>query len=165
MFSKIIMSICALLAGCGVSAGVFAFVLVIGVIPRMSRLCKINSIILVENVMICGVIWGNLSSFMAGSFGFGSKIKWLIAIYGICVGIFVGSIAVALAEILHTFPIIFKRMNLRAGLSLMVISMLSGKWQAAFIIFFIIFSQPLKAAVLSYAYTYDIIISMQMRMD
>ena len=34
MFSKIIMSICALLAGCGVSAGVFAFVLVIGVIPR-----------------------------------------------------------------------------------------------------------------------------------
>ena len=67
MFSKIIMSICALLAGCGVSAGVFAFVLVIGVIPRMIRLCKINSIILVENVMICGVIWGNLSSIMAGS--------------------------------------------------------------------------------------------------
>ena len=64
MFSKIIMSICALLAGCGVSAGVFAFVLVIGVIPRMIRLCKINSIILVENVMICGVIWGNLSSIM-----------------------------------------------------------------------------------------------------
>ena len=68
MFSKIIMSICALLAGCGVSAGVFAFVLVIGVIPRMIRLCKINSIILVENVMICGVIWGNLSSIMAGEF-------------------------------------------------------------------------------------------------
>ena len=113
MFSKIIMSICALLAGCGVSAGVFAFILVIGVIPRMIRLCKINSIILVENVMICGVIWGNLSSIMAGSFGFGSKIKW--------------PIAVALAEILHTFPIIFKRMNLRAGLSLMVISMALGK--------------------------------------
>ena len=136
MFSKIIISACALLAGCGVSAGVFAFVLVIGVIPRIIRLCKLKSIILVENVMICGVIWGNLSSIMSGSFEMGFTVKWLIAVYGVCVGIFVGSIAVALAEILHTFPILFKRMNLRAGLSLMVIAMALGKMAGCLYYFF-----------------------------
>ena len=51
----------------------------------------------------------------------------IIAIYGLCVGIFVGCIAVALAEILHTFPIIYKRMKLRAGLGIIVISMAIGK--------------------------------------
>ena len=33
----------------------------------------------------------------------------------------------ALAEILHTFPIIYKRMKLRAGLGIIVISMAIGK--------------------------------------
>lgn len=51
----------------------------------------------------------------------------IIAIYGLSVGIFVGCIAVALAEILHTFPIIYKRMKLRAGLGIIVISMAIGK--------------------------------------
>ena len=128
---EIFLSVIAFLAGAGVSAGVFAFVLVIGVVPRILR-CSI------ENVMICGVVAGNISSVLdtAYNLGFANMPKVpvsnicgniIIAIFGLCVGIFVGCIAVALAEILHTFPIIYKRMKLRAGLGIIVISMAIGK--------------------------------------
>ena len=130
---EIFLSVIAFLAGAGVSAGVFAFVLVIGVVPRILRCSRIENIIL-----ICGVVAGNISSVLdtAYNLGFANMPKVpvsnicgniIIAIYGLCVGIFVGCIAVALAEILHTFPIIYKRMKLRAGLGIIVISMAIGK--------------------------------------
>ena len=53
---EIILSVIAFLAGAGVSAGVFAFVLVIGVVPRILRCSRIENIILIENVMICAVV-------------------------------------------------------------------------------------------------------------
>ena len=59
---EIFLSVIAFLAGAGVSAGVFAFVLVIGVVPRILRCSRIENIILIENVMICGVVAGNISS-------------------------------------------------------------------------------------------------------
>lgn len=88
--------------------------------------------------MICGVVAGNISSVLDTAYNLGfadMSDKFvtiicgniIIAIYGLCVGIFVGCIAVALAEILHTFPIIYKRMKLRAGLGIIVISMAIGK--------------------------------------
>lgn len=131
---EIFLSVIAFLAGAGVSAGVFAFVLVIGVVPRILRCSRIENIILIENVMICGVVAGNISSVLdtAYNLGFANMPKVpvsnicgniIIAIYGLCVGIFVGCIAVALAEILH----IYKRMKLRAGLGIIVISMAIGK--------------------------------------
>lgn len=131
---EIFLSVIAFLAGAGVSAGVFVFVLVIGVVPRILRCSRIENIILIENVMICGVVAGNISSVLdtAYNLGFANMPKVpvsnicgniIIAIYGLCVG----CIAVALAEILHTFPIIYKRMKLRAGLGIIVISMAIGK--------------------------------------
>ena len=46
---------------------------------------------------------------------------------GISAGIFVGSIAVALAEILNTFPITFRRMGLKVGLFWVMLAMAAGK--------------------------------------
>jgi stage V sporulation protein AB len=39
----------------------------------------------------------------------------------------VGCIAVALAEILNTFPILFRRMSIKRGLSFMMLAMALGK--------------------------------------
>lgn len=134
MFREILMALTALLAGAGVSAGVFAFVLVIGIIPRILEYSRTDNIILVENVMICGVIAGNISSVASGSIALPAG-QLIIALYGLCVGIFVGCIAVALAEILHTFPVIFKRMKLRAGLGIIIIFMAIGKAAGALFYF------------------------------
>ena len=133
MYSTIVMAFLAMIAGIGVSCGVFAFVLVIGVIPRVISKTGIKNIILVENVMMVGVILGNISSIYMGEFLHNQY--WILAIYGICTGIFVGCIAVALAEILHTFPILFKRMKIREGLTFVMISMACGKFVGALFYF------------------------------
>ena len=72
---EIILSVIAFLAGAGVSAGVFAFVLVIGVVPRILRCSRIENIILIENVMICGVVAGNISSVLDTAYNLGLSVQ------------------------------------------------------------------------------------------
>lgn len=126
LMRQIIGVLFAFLAGAGVSAGTFAFILVIGVVPRILQRCKVENIMLIENIIIIGVLAGNLSSVYSGGFFFGFG-HWIILLYGLATGIFVGCIAVALAEILHTFPILFSRFSLNQGLKIVVFSMAFGK--------------------------------------
>lgn len=117
------------LAGMGVSAGTFAFVIVIGIIPRIIRKTKMENVLLTENMVILGAVVGNMLSLWEGPIWNVAGI-WghiIIAVYGICTGIFVGCISVALAEIMHTFPVIFRRFGLKKGLSLVVFAMAFGK--------------------------------------
>ena len=51
----------------------------------------------------------------------------IVVVYGVCTGMFVGCMSVALAEILHTFPIIFRRTKLKIGLSAVIYAMAAGK--------------------------------------
>ena len=97
-----------LASGVGVAAGTFAFIIVIGVVPRMIAKCN-----RAENI-----------SLPVG--------HWLLYVYGFCAGIFVGCIAVALAEILNTFPIIFRRFQIKEGLSWIMLFMAFGKCAGAF---------------------------------
>lgn len=141
-------------AGCAVSSGTFAFLLVIGVIPRMlRRTCLANRIFLIENIVSCGVILGAVTSVfdwnVAGRLitdyvdakGVWGMVlltlsKVLIGLYGIAAGVFVGCIAAALAEILNTFPIIFHRTGIKRGLPWVMASMALGKALGALYYFF-----------------------------
>ena len=91
-----------LASGVGVAAGTFAFIIVIGVVPRMIAKCnRAENTILFENMIVLGGIFGTIMSvFTDISLPVG---HWLLYVYGFCAGIFVGCIAVALAEILNTF--------------------------------------------------------------
>lgn len=113
-------------AGAGVSAGTFAFILVIGIIPRILQRIRVNNIMLIENITVLGAIAGNLSSIYEGGYNFGMP-RGITVLYGFCTGMFVGCIAVALAEILHTFPIIFARIRLKQGLKKVIFCMAFGK--------------------------------------
>ena len=116
LIEHIFLGFCGLAAGLAVSAGTFAFLIVIGVIPRMIGKCnRAAETLHFENAVILGGICGNL---------FGPA---LLCVYGISAGIFVGSIAVALAEILNTFPITFRRMGLKVGLFWVMLAMAAGK--------------------------------------
>ncbi len=130
LIRHILLGALALFFGIAVSAGTFAFLLVIGVIPRM--LCKTSlakQVIRIENVIVLGVIFGVISSvymwtcpIWGWTFG-----HILVALYGISAGMFVGCIAAALAEILHTFPIMFRRISLKVGLPWVMAAMAFGK--------------------------------------
>ncbi|MBQ8519696.1 MAG: stage V sporulation protein AB [Agathobacter sp.] len=117
MFLKsVFMIFVGLCAGIGVAAGTFAFLLVIRVIPRMIQKAKLeHKVIYIENIVFRGIMFGTILSL------FSWKKKWLftilgktlLTIFGISAGIFVGCLAVALAEILDTFPIFFRRLHLK----------------------------------------------------
>ena len=120
-----------LCSGIGIAAGTFAFLLVIRVIPRMVQKAKLeHKIIYIENVVFRGILFGTIFSL------FTWKKKWLFAllgrsiltIAGLSAGIFVGCIAVALAEILDTFPIFFRRLHLKDDVgTVMLFVMAIGK--------------------------------------
>ena len=116
MFLKsFLLLITGLASGVGVAAGTFAFLLVIRVLPRMIQKAKLNhKIVFIENIVIRGLLFGTILSL------FTWKKRWLFAllgktlltIYGLSAGIFAGCISVALAEILDTFPIFFRRLKI-----------------------------------------------------
>lgn len=106
-------------AGTGVAAGTFAFLLVIRVIPRMIQKAKLqHKIILIENTVAAGVLFGTILSLFAWKKQlFSSALgQILLILFGLSAGNFVGCTAVALAEILDTFPIFFRRLKLKQGL-------------------------------------------------
>lgn len=123
-----------LASGVGVAAGTFAFIIVIGVVPRMIAKCnRAESTILFENMIVLGGIFGTIMSvFTDISLPVG---HWLLYVYGFCAGIFVGCIAVALAEILNTFPIIFRRFQIKEGLSWIMLFMAFGKMCRSVLVF------------------------------
>ena len=132
MFLKSIFLIfVGLCSGIGIAAGTFAFLLVIRVIPRMVQKAKLeHKIIYIENVVFRGILFGTILSL------FSCKKKLLfvllgrsiLTIAGLSAGIFVGCIAVALAEILDTFPIFFRRLHLKDDVgTVMLFVMAIGK--------------------------------------
>ena len=50
-----------------------------------------------------------------------------LVLIGICAGIYVGCQAMALAEILNMFPILFRRVKLQMGLSFAILAIALGK--------------------------------------
>lgn len=116
---SLLLLITGLACGTGVAAGTFAFLLVVKVLPRMIQKSKLSDrVIDIENMVIKGVLFGTVFSL------FSWRKKWifvilgrmLFVIFGLSAGIFAGCIAVALAEILDTFPIFFRRLNIKPNL-------------------------------------------------
>ena len=132
MFLKsLFLILVGLCSGTGIAAGTFAFLLVIRVIPRMMQKAKLeHKIIYIENIVFRGLLFGTILSL------FSWKKKWIftllgrsiLTIFGLSAGIFVGCLAVALAEILDTFPIFFRRLHMKESFAKwMILVMAMGK--------------------------------------
>ena len=131
--------------GIAVSAGTFAFILVIGVVPRMIRKMNLaDKVICFENMIVLGVLTGAVFSIIEWEARL--PVAWiehlLLGIYGFVAGMFVGCIAVALAEILNTFPILFRRLYINRGLSFVMIAMALGKTIGSLYYFFFGYGLP-----------------------
>lgn len=115
-----------LTAGAAVAAGTFAFLIMLNILPRIiGKSHTGKEIYCYENAVMLGGTCGSiLSVFLNIRIPFGSLF---LCIYGIGAGFFVGCLAVALAEILRTFPIMFRRLRIKTGLCLIMVSMALGK--------------------------------------
>lgn len=122
---ELFLGLLGLASGFAVSAGVFAFIISVGVIPRMvAKTRTAVKTIPYENAVLLGGTFGNLAGLFHWEIPLG---QLLLILYGVSAGIFTGCLAVALAEILNTFPILFRRMKVKEGLEWILFFMAMGK--------------------------------------
>lgn len=133
--NHLLLGVIGLAAGASAAAGTFAFIIILGVVPRMIGKSKTaKSIFGYENAIILGGILGNIATvFLDMKIPLGSVF---LCLFGISAGIFVGCNAIALAEVLQTFPILFRRVKIKVGLSYAIFFMAIGKTIGSFLYFF-----------------------------
>ncbi|MEG0368695.1 MAG: stage V sporulation protein AB [Hungatella sp.] len=113
-------------AGAIVAAGVFAFLAIIGVFPRLIGKTKTrNRILFYETMIIIGGIVGNLLDLYEMPILMGGKI--LLGIVGLAVGIFVGCLVMSLAETLKALPVMNRRAHLAVGIQYIIVAIGFGK--------------------------------------
>ena len=138
MIGKIILAITGIGAGFIISAGVFALITSTGIITRFAdKTHTAKSIQLYETIVIAGGILWNIFWVMESHFKFtGQPAKIFQGIMGLYQGIFVGCLAVALAEALNGTAIFARRAKLQMGLSFIVLSVAVGKVLASLLQFY-----------------------------
>ncbi|MCI8489195.1 MAG: stage V sporulation protein AB [Lachnospiraceae bacterium] len=114
------------MSGLAVAGGTFALIIAISVVPRiigMSRTAK--RVFLYENMIILGGILGNIITvFPEIELPLG---RFMLVLFGIGSGVQVGCLVMALAEIMNVFPIMFRRLKLKIGMSWVITSLAVGK--------------------------------------
>lgn len=136
MFLKwLLLMFIGLCAGGVIAAGIFAFLAIIGVFPRIiGKTGTKRHILLYETVIIIGGIFGNVLDLYEIPIPFGAVgtgIPFLgnlvLGIFGLCVGIFIGCLVMSLTETLKALPVISRRIHLSVGLQYMIFSIALGK--------------------------------------
>ena len=122
-------------AGVVVAGGIFAFLVVIGIIPRLVQHTKTaRYILLYETVISAGGVLAGLTMLgdrlLTGAF-------WLELIVGLGYGMFVGCLCVAIAEVLDVIPILCRRAKLAKDLPWLLLILGLGKTVGVLIYYFI----------------------------
>ena len=141
-----------LCGGLLVSGGVFTVLLSVGLVPRFAGKTHTGrKIFLYEEMVVSGTLVGDLFSVFAYPPLFFGKLhalfdgkEWmwkmpgacLLVLFGLFAGIFVGCLALAIAEMLDTIPIFARRISFRHGLGIAVLSVALGKLAGSLYYFF-----------------------------
>ncbi len=134
VIKNIVLAIIGFSSGIVVAGGIFAFIAIIGVVPRLAQRTKtVKNITCYENSIVAGGIFGCISMV----FDISIKIGFLSVIPAAAVGVFVGCIAVSIAEVLDVIPVFMRRARLKNGIQAFVLSIAFGK-AAGSLIYFII---------------------------
>lgn len=130
---QIILAIIGLSAGITVAGGLFAFIIGLGVVSDFAdRTHTGEHILLYEDSIALGGIAGSLFLIFEIAIPNGG---FLLPVFGILAGIFVGCWSMALAEILNIFPIFIRRVKLLRCIPYIILSMAVGKGIGALIFF------------------------------
>lgn len=134
------------------SAGVFTVLVAVGLVPRFAgKTHTSRKVVLYEEMVIFGTLTGCVLSIFSRYCQFGA---WWQArfpermelwngigvlsqtVYGLFAGMFIGCLALAIAEMLDSIPILTRRISFRHGIGLAILSMAIGKLCGSLIYFF-----------------------------
>lgn len=156
MFLKqLLLGIMGLSFGMFAAGGVFTVLISVGLIPRFAGKMHVSrKIFLFEEAVVFGTLTGNFFSIFDryGRIGdfiiknniFGKESTesvWymigtaILIIFGLFAGIFVGCLALAIAEMLNSIPIFARRIGFRHGLGVVVLAMALGKVAGSLVYF------------------------------
>lgn len=125
------------------AAGVFTVLAAVGLVPRFAGKTHTSRyVLLYEEMVIFGTVTGCVLSIFSRycQFGawwqrhfpdqrallYGAGVFWQ-AVFGLFSGMFVGCLALAIAEMLDSIPILTRRISFRHGLGIAIIGMAAGK--------------------------------------
>ena len=112
-------------AGLVISGAVFAFITIIGLVPRMAQKTKTqNNIKVYESAIVLGGIFGTI----AVPLNLHLPIGWpFVILITISIGIFYGTLAMSLAETLNVIPILSRRAHIQKGMFFFILAVAFGK--------------------------------------
>jgi len=122
-------------SGVVVSGGVFSFIAALGVVERMAeKTSTVSHIKVYEEAVMFGGIFGCLSFFVDYRLNLG---LFAAVVFCLCVGVFVGTLAVSLAEVLDVVPIFMRRTRLKTGIAIFITALAIGKMVGSLVYFFV----------------------------
>ena len=156
MFLKqIFLGIVGISFGMFAAGGVFTVLISVGLIPRFAGKMHVSRKVFVfESAVVFGTLiggflsvferYGRIGDFVIEKHLFGqenTETVWhvigtaIVIIFGLFAGIFVGCLALAIAEMLNTIPIFSRRIGFRHGLGIAILAMALGKVVGSIIYF------------------------------
>lgn len=125
------------------AAGVFTVLVAVGLVPRFAgKTHTAGHAVLYEEMVIFGTVAGRIATVFSEYCQFGRwwrqrfpqyislldgiGIFWQI-VFGLFAGMFIGCLALAIAEMLDSIPIFSRRISFRHGMGLAILSMAAGK--------------------------------------
>ena len=150
---QIFLGVCGLSFGFLASAGVFTVLVSVGLIPRFAgKMHVARKVFALEEAVvgtICGGFlsvfseYGHLGGFVLSRQIFGEETvliwKWIgstvLILWGFFAGMFVGCLALAIAEMLNSIPIFARRIGFRHGLGVAIAAAALGKLLGSLIYF------------------------------
>lgn len=152
---QILLGIIGISGGLIVSAGVFTVLISVGLIPRFAgKMHVARQIFVLEEMVVYGTLfggffsvfgdWGRIGAFVREHALFGHSATegiWRFAgtvfllVFGVFAGIFVGCLALAIAEMLDTIPVFARRIGFRHGLGIAILAVAFGKLVGSLIYF------------------------------
>ena len=125
MLNLILLCLFFFCGGIIIAGGVFAFIAIIGIVPRFAQKTNTSQYIKIyEEAIMLGGIFGTLTmlfDFRVPTGQFGNVVA------GLFYGIFVGCLAVSIAEVIDVIPILCRRASIKQGISIFIIMIALGK--------------------------------------
>jgi len=132
---QIILGLIGLAGGTTVAAGLFSFIVALGVVSDFADRTQTGSRIhLYEDSIAVGGILGNIFSIYQIYLPLGNIF---LAVFGLFAGVFVGSWIMALAEVLNVFPIFIRRVKLIRFIPYLILGIALGKGIGGLIYFYL----------------------------
>lgn len=155
LIKQFLLGVIGISSGLIVSAGVFTVLIAVGLIPRFAgKMHVARKIFVLEETVVLGTLaggffsifsdWGQVGAFVRKHELFGNAATegvWnlvgtiFLIVFGVFAGIFVGCLALAIAEMLNTIPIFARRIGFRHGLGIAILAVALGKLTGSIIYF------------------------------